>query len=115
MLKAVVSQQISKRIKLMLIPLETMIGAAQAVPRIEKVIAGTGQTEEERMMARIMKVAMGEMDQMIRQRLPQGRPEPIHPDTVIVNLSFEEYEKLGKPVPLDVVVLVLKVEAEPVG
>jgi len=113
--KAVVSQLISKRIKLVLIPLEKGIGVAQSVPRMEKVIAGTGKTEEERMIGRMMTAVMDTVDQRMQQYISSGRPEPIHPDTVIVNLSVEDYEKLGKPVPLDVVVLALKLEAEPVG
>ena len=112
--KAVVSQLTSKRIRLVLIPLEKGIGVAQPIMKVEKVIAGTGKTEEERVMGRIMRTVMDEIDKRIQRSLP-GRPEPMHPDTVIIKLTVEEYEKLGKPVPFNVVVLTLKLEAEPVG
>ncbi len=83
------------------------------IPRLEDIIVKEPETEEERLAMRIVRTYMKELQKVmtpIRPPLSSQRPPP-HA-AFQLEVSTEDYEKLGKPTVNDALVLKLAYEKD---
>lgn len=85
---------------------------SEHVPSPTRVLAGpAGQSEEAKMMQEMMRGVFDEIDRRFKEEAARRPPSEVSSrELVVVALTVEEYMRLGKPTPNDVVVLALNLQ-----
>ena len=81
---------------------------APKIPRLEDIIVKEPETEEERLAMRIVRGYMKELHKFMPARRLTSPPRSSQSSSLRLDLTTEEYEKLGKPTVNETLVLKLE-------
>ncbi len=109
--KIVTLQAMGNRVLIQLRPVTlepSLEREALKIPRLEDIIVKEPETEEERLAMRIVRGYMKELQKFMPARRLTSPPRSSPSSSVRLDLTAEEYEKLGKPTVNETLVLKLE-------